>query len=348
MSNEINEQIARMNEIAGGPLYVASSRECYVSGDLKVMFTTTVREGATAEMVNETKRHFLKTAQLVYENKHLDATDAAWNKRTDWNPAAVRHGEPRVCIYGDVPVKRETDTVTISVNKFTEFTTALDMVNHLYIIAECVKLPATCHASAQQPPAQMSTETVREVLGSGSQRRVGDTPVTAPVASGQSDSGTPHFDLFPRDTPSRMAFGAQWNEKQVSTTILKIVRSFSKKDGTPEWECYNKSDDKWPVVYINPATARGLKKETADMLLTTMNVVGEQFGIWRVVCNVAYKDSTKTPGEKVVYYNAVKLEPVTALPAPTVPATPDDTVDLNTTFTRDPFEGDADLGGMPL
>jgi hypothetical protein len=340
MSNEVTEQIARMNEIAGGPLYVASSRECYVSGNLKVIFTTTVREGATAEMVAETKRHFLCTAKTVFEGKHIDATAEAWNKRTEYAPVVARHGEPRVCIYGDVVVKREADTVSISVNKFTEFTTARDMVNHLYLIAECIKLPVNGHASAQQPPAPpLDTATAREVLGNGGQRRVGDAPVSAPAASGQSDSGTLHFDQFPSSSEERTRFGSQYSGKVVSFPVVKIDQMFSKKDGKPEWQFYTSARHQHPSVY---ATLEYVKDAfTIDYLPKLPKTIE---GVWRMVCYVNVKDTGK------VYFNLIKVEPVDVPHGDlsSAPAQPSGDVDLSTLFTRDPFEGDADLGKDPL
>jgi hypothetical protein len=299
-----NQQIAiaalniegHMNELAQGPLYVASSREQYRNDSgLVVTFTTTVREGATAEMVNETKRHFLEAAKAVYEFRAIASTDEKWSKRTDWNPPQAPHGEPRVNIFGDVVVTLGTGKVTVSVNKFTEYTSAFDMARHLLMVAECVKLPMNGHASSTPP---VSTETARQALGSGGERRVGNS-TPAPQASGQSDSGTPHFEQFPQNAEARAAFGMEYAGKVVSFTARKIEKKFDANTGDPEWQFFEIPTHQFPMVR---STLTYIRDEATKTYLPKLPNTIE--GEWRVVCYVNKKADGK------VYFNINKVEPV--------------------------------------
>jgi hypothetical protein len=272
----------RMNEIAQGPLYVASSREQYRSDSgLVVTFTTTVREGATADMVNETKRHFLEAAKALYEFRAIASTDEKWSKRTDWNPAQAPHGEPRVNIFGDVVVALGTGKVTVSMNKFTEYTTAFDMARHCLMVAECIKLPMNGHASSTPPAVPTPAAT------------------PAPQAGGQSDSGTPHFEQFPQNAEARAAFGMEYAGKVVSFTARKIEKKFDANTGDPEWQFFEIPTHQYPMVR---STAQYIRDDATKTYLPKLPNTIE--GEWRVVCYVNKKADGK------VYFNINKVEPV--------------------------------------
>jgi hypothetical protein len=173
--------------------------------------------------------------------------------------------------------------VTVSVNKFTEYTTAFDLARHLLMVAECVKLPMNDHASSTPPaPAQNPAPS---------------TP--APQASGQSDSGTLHFEQFPQNAEARAAFGMEYAGKVVSFTARKIEKKFDANTGDPEWQFFEIPTHQYPMVR---STAQYIRDEATKAYLPKLPNTIE--GEWRVVCYVNKKADGK------VYFNVNKVEPV--------------------------------------
>jgi hypothetical protein len=289
--------INRMNQITEGPLYAVSYKERWESVEcpgFAVQIVVNAREGATADMIRETRSHYLAMAKAVYEGRSLDsAGDNA--QRSEYPRPAGSHNDHRVNIWGDVQVKTGDKLVVLSVNQFSEYTTAYGMVNHLYEVAETVKHPVV--------PMTISTPAARQTLGSGGDRRVG-TSTPAPQASDESASGTPHFEQFPQSAEARTAFGEQYGGKVVSFTARKIEKKFHAEpdeNGQPqmEWHFYEVPTHQYPMVRSTLAFIRD--EATKTYLPKLPNTIE---GEWRVVCYVNKKDTGK------VYFNINKVEPV--------------------------------------
>lgn len=323
-----------IRELLYGPLCAVSSREHYRSDatGLDVVFTTTAREGATGEMVNETKRHFIKACQCLYTGEYLDAA-SEWNTHSANDPVA-KHGDPRVNIFANVQVKNKDGVfIEVSINKFTEDTTAFEACQLARLVASCVLCPM--NAPVKSPPP-VSTAAARQALGAGEQRRV--SAPAAPAPDAQSDSGTPHFTEFPSKAEERAAFGAEYGGKVVSFTAVKIERTGSKKldaNGNTqyEWQFYMSENHQHPSVY---ATLEFIKDEATQAYLPTLPTLVQ--GKWRVVCYVNAKSNGK------VYFNVNKVEPMNGTPqAAAAPKTEAEQFMTDHNLTDDPFAEDADL-----
>lgn len=104
-----------------------------IGGDreLPVIYTLTIRPGATKEMIDETVKHFEHAAACAFMG--VPVKEAA-HIRTDYGPSP--HEDYRVAIFGDLETTNEEgDRVWVSVNRFTETSTALDL-------QEAIKLAA--------------------------------------------------------------------------------------------------------------------------------------------------------------------------------------------------------------
>lgn len=121
------------------------------------------------------------------------------------------------------------------------------------------------------------------------------------IPSGQSDSGTPHFLIFPSNKEQKATFGAQYNGQMVSFEMQKVNRVFSQKDGSPEYELYAISSHQFPAIRYIHADPKFIKHDPT--LKWFQGIEGEQTGRWRVVCYVNVK------GENV-YFNVNKVEPI--------------------------------------
>lgn len=309
-----------MYQIAYGPVGVSTVKEVFrsESGDVQISFTTTIRDGATPDMIQETKRHYLFAAKCAARGIHTieNAEDIEiYGTRTDYGDNY--HGQPRVLIFGDHELylgwTEPPTRVRVSMNKFTEVMTAQDMLNILFLNASNAKYanaPVAQHAVA---PAQNATTPQQAVT------------TTAPQAVGTSEYITKegekvpvlHFNAesFPGNESQRIAFGLAYQGHFVSFDMVKAGISFSQRDGAKQRTFFTNTNFTYPAMYCTHEGQYAVDAASVEPLLAIDGDANTRvMGKWRVIAQVRYNADKKR-----VYYN---VKNVTQLEAPVQPATP--------------------------
>jgi len=187
-------------------------------GDYQLRFKRTLREGATAEMRDETLRHLKYAARLLRDGAFKVETEEA-TKRTKYSETP--HGEPRVVLFGDLYVKGGKGWYEVLGLKITEYTSTQDILNMVLLNLEdgiAVTTNVTPFPHQQSQPDQ------------------GQNPGRANQSGNQqqpADGSTPPRQLKKLEKGTQLVNG-EW----VSVTVVKIAHS-SSKQGVGMWEFFN-------------------------------------------------------------------------------------------------------------
>lgn len=194
----------------------------------------TARDGATADMIAETRRHFVHAVNVLKAGRGVANEKAT--SRTQY-AAHIAHDEHRVTMWGQVDVpcfdveQDRRATVTVSINVFTEVTTAQDALDAVWCLLHGLGYrPLTDDELSAKPTPPLATQNAPQ------------SPQNAPnqgATSSQVKSYVPDV--------KGVTYMGQWDSRQDEIYRAQIGRltSFDAakvkgilEEGVARWEIY--------------------------------------------------------------------------------------------------------------
>jgi hypothetical protein len=304
------DQITQIRNIIQNSTYGPGISASYRETAKGLTYTVVVRDGATPDMIIETKRHYVRAAlQAAQANSDFSEPDKTqYSQRTEY-AFHWSHSQPRVQVWGNVPVailkNDAVHTLTVAVNIMTEITNAVDLLAHLRMVADSMYIPD------EKPTLDMRRDEDSQLnIVEHPQQATSDTsPAPTANTSGftpqiYSQTGTPHFADFPRSKEQKLAFAQQYASQVVSFTMRRIHREWTGNPPVAECGFYadpNGYTDQYPAFR---ATVNQYVRDEATREYLSHLPSDTMTGEWRAVVYVALK------GDKV-YFNLNKIEVVT-------------------------------------